>query len=278
MSQEASASAGEFEREPVPDSASRDSEEFGGMCADERAAGTEFMMRPLFLAAGESLSDSIRSLLRRSFFAVLAGRFLVGSIARSKRLTLYDQRERISGDSLVRFYNIVNGLLFGFLAGAMVAVDTSAVAVPFGITFDVPESRFAVSNLTVTSLVAIVGVVIAVAAAGRSARGSRVANIAAPWVIVVPAACGVVSLAQMKASSMLTLPEGTFWAAAIAFVQEGIGPRAFPFGQIVVFAAYVVIPCWIACGAFSLFLSKFTQYESIGNGPTSSAKHTRNFA
>ena len=265
MSDETSGAAGEFEREPVPDSALLGSGKFWGMYAGEHAAGTEFMIGPLFLAAGASLSDLILGLLLGNFLAVLTWRFLVVPIAMSKRLTLYFQLERIAGRTLVKFYNLVNGLLFCFLAGAMVTVSASAVGVPFGVTFDVPENMFGLSNASFTSLVVLVGIVIAVVAAGGYERVSRVANIAAPWMIAVFAACGIVSLGQLGATSVATISEGRFWADAIAFVQEKNGPQTFGFWHIVVFA-------WLCNGAMhfgmaDLSIFRFAKSRSSGWAP-----------
>ena len=39
-------------------------------------------------------------------------------------------------------YNVVNGLLFCFLAGAMITVSASAVGIPLVISFSVPENIF----------------------------------------------------------------------------------------------------------------------------------------
>ena len=265
MSEDQSNSGGEFERERVPDSALLGSGKFWGMYAGEHAAGTEFMIGPLFLAAGASLQDLILGLLLGNFLAVLTWRFLVTPIAMSKRMTLYYQLERIAGGSLVKFYNLVNGLLFCFLAGAMVTVSASAVGVPFGITFDVPEAMFGLSNPSFTALVAIVGVVIAVVAAGGYQRVAHVANIAAPWMIAVFAACGIVSLAQMEATSVAALSEGKFWTDAIDFVQEKNGPQTFGFWQIVVFA-------WLCNGAMhfgmaDLSIFRFARSKASGWAP-----------
>lgn len=265
MSEESSSSGGEFEREPVPDSALLGSGKFWGMYAGEHAAGTEFMIGPLFLAAGASLSDLILGLLLGNFLAVLTWRYLVVPIAMSKRLTLYYQLERIAGGSLVKLYNLVNGLLFCFLAGAMVTVSASAVGVPFGITFDVPDEMFGLSNPSFTALVAIVGVVIASVAAGGYERVARVANIAAPWMIAVFAACGIVSLGQMEATSMAAISEGKFWSDAIAFVQEKNRPQTFGFWQIVVFA-------WLCNGAMhfgmaDLSIFRFARSKASGWAP-----------
>ncbi len=266
MSEETSNSGGEFEREPVPDSALLGSGKFWGMYAGEHTAGTEFMIGPLFLAAGASLSDLMLGLLLGNVLAVLTWRFLVVPIAMSKRMTLYYQLERIAGGSLVKFYNLVNGLLFCFLAGAMVTVSASAVGVPFGIAFDVPPHMFGLSSLSFTALVAIVGIVIAVVAAGGYERVARVANIAAPWMIAVFAACGIVSLAQNEATNMTALSEGKFWTDAVAFVQEKNGPQAFGFWQIVVFA-------WLCNGAMhfgmaDLSIFRFARSKASGWAPS----------
>lgn len=265
MSEENSSSSGEFEREPVPDSALLGSGKFWGMYAGEHAAGTEFMIGPLFLAAGASLQDLIFGLLLGNILAVLTWRFLVTPIAVSKRMTLYYQLERIAGGSLVKFYNLVNGLLFCFLAGAMVTVSASAVGVPFGIFYEVPESTFAFGAPSFTGLVVIVGIVMAVIAAAGYETVSRVANIAAPWMIAIFAACGVVSLVQMNATTTAALTEGKFWTDAIAFVQDKNGPQVFGFWQIVVFA-------WLCNGAMhfgmaDLSIFRFARSKSSGWAP-----------
>ncbi|HYW81561.1 MAG TPA: hypothetical protein VE890_18395, partial [Thermoguttaceae bacterium] len=124
--------SGEFEREPVPEKSLLGAGKFWGMYAGEHAAGTEFMIGPLFLAAGASLQDLILGLLLGNALAVLTWRYLVTPIAMAKRMTLYYQLERIAGGWLVKLYNVVNGVLFCFLAGAMVTVSASAIGVPFG--------------------------------------------------------------------------------------------------------------------------------------------------
>lgn len=265
MSEETSSTGGEYEREPVPESALMGSGKFWGMYAGEHAAGTEFMIGPLFLAAGASLQDLIGGLLLGNFLAVLTWRFLVTPIAVSKRMTLYYQLERIAGGSLVKFYNLINGLLFCFLAGAMVTVSASAVGVPFDIFYEVPESTFAFGAPSFTALVVIVGIVMAVIAAAGYETVARVANIAAPWMISIFAACGIVSLVQMGATSTASLTEGKFWTDAVTFVQERNGTGTFSFWQIVIFA-------WLCNGAMhfgmaDLSIFRFARSKSSGWAP-----------
>ncbi len=171
---------------------------------------------------------------------MLTWRFLVTPIAIAKRLTLYYQLERIAGGTLAKFYNVVNGVLFCFLAGAMITVSATAVGIPFGINYEVPAATFGLGAPSFTVLVAIVGVVIAGVAAAGYETVARVANIAAPWMIAIFAACGIVSLVQMEATSFASLSQG--WNDAIAFVQAKDELSSFGFWQIVVFA-------WLCNGA-----------------------------
>jgi NCS1 family nucleobase:cation symporter-1 len=180
-------------------------------------------------------------------------------------MTLYYQLERIAGGSMVKLYNVVNGVLFCFLAGAMVTVSASAVGIPFGIIYEVPDAIFGFGAPSFTGLVIIVGIVIAVVAAAGYEMVARTANIAAPWMICIFAACGIVSLAQMEATSFAALSEGKFWSDAIAFVQEKEGVKEFSFWQIVVFA-------WLCNGAMhfgmaDLSIFRFARKPSSGWAP-----------
>lgn len=68
-------SGSEYEREPVPSSKLKSWKSFLGMYAGEHAAGTEFMIGPLFLAAGVSAFDLIIGLLLGNLLAVLSWQF-----------------------------------------------------------------------------------------------------------------------------------------------------------------------------------------------------------
>ena len=265
MTEENTSDQGEFERKPVPESALLGPSKFWGMYAGEHAAGTEFMIGPLFLAAGASLQDLILGPLLGNFLAVLTWRFLVTPIAMAKRLTLYYQLERIAGHSLVKLYNVINGLLFCFLAGAMVTVSASAVGVPFDIYYEVPQAIFGFGAASFTALVVVVGAVMAVIAAAGYEMVARVANIAAPWMISIFAACGVVSLVQMEATSWSALTAGEYWEQAIASVQEKNEASVFSFWKIVVFA-------WLCNGAMhfgmaDLSIFRFARDKSSGWAP-----------
>lgn len=265
MSRPKNHSSNEYERTPVPESARKGPGKFWGMYAGEHAAGTEFMIGPLFLAAGASLSNLLVGLLLGNILAVLTWRFLVVPIALRQRMTLYYQLERIAGGKIVKFYNLVNGLLFCFLAGCMVTVSAAAVGVPFGIFYDTPAALFGLGAPSFTFLVIVVGTVMAIIAASGYEVVARVANIAAPWMIGVFMACGLVALYQMGATSGSALTEGKFWTDSVSFVQEKNGASEFGFWKIVIFA-------WLCNGAMhfgmaDLSIFRFAKNKSSGWAP-----------
>lgn len=255
---------GEYEREPVPAKAQKGPKAFWGMYAGEHAAGTEFMIGPLFLAAGASLKDLMLGLLIGNILAVLTWRYLVVPIAMNRRLTLYNQLEKIAGGNMVKIYNITNGILFCFLAGAMITVSASAVGVPFDIRFEVPEATFGLSGFGFTAIVAVVGIVIAVVAAAGYNTVARFANIAAPWMILVFVACGVVSLAQMDAKSFGAL--NTIWNDGVSFVQTKNGSADFGLGKIIIFAWLCNAAMHLGMADLSIF--RFAKTKSAGWAPS----------
>ncbi len=129
----------EFEREPVPQNRWLGFRSFVGMYAGEHTAGTELMIGPLFVAAGVSAFDVVVGLLVGDLLAVLSWVFLCAPIATRARLTLYYQLEKICGRKLVTLYDLANGVMFCFLAGAMVTVSATALGVWFH--FDMPALK-----------------------------------------------------------------------------------------------------------------------------------------
>ena len=159
-------SSTEYEREPVPEKALLGFKSFIGMYAGEHCAGTELMIGPLFVAAGVSALDVIGGLIIGNALAVLCWVILCAPIATRARLTLYYQLEKICGRNLVTLYNLANGVMFCFLAGAMITVSATALGVWF--KFPMPELNDIYPN-SIGWVVAVlaVGSVIAVVAALR---------------------------------------------------------------------------------------------------------------
>ena len=224
----------EFEREPVPQHALLGLKSYVGQFTGEHVAGTELMIGPLFLAAGVSAFDLIFGLLAGNLLAVLSWMFFTAPIATRARLTMYYQLEKICGRKLVSAYNLANGVMFTVLAGAMMTVSVTALGVFF---------KFSMPQLTDT-LPTGVGWVVAVLVTGGlfsvvAACGykfvARFANIAAPWMVLVFLAFGIVGLREMGLQRLQD-----FWSLATTAVWKGGEPLTgrvkFTFWHVLFFA------------------------------------------
>jgi NCS1 family nucleobase:cation symporter-1 len=242
----------EFEREPVPGSQLKTWKSFLGMYAGEHAAGTEFMIGPLFLTAGVSAFDLIVGLLLGNLMAVLSWRFLTAEIAVKNRLTLYYQLEKICGKKLVTFYNIANGILFCFLAGAMITVSATAVGVPFDM--EMPKLTDTMPNgPTWVIIVLIVGAVISIVAARGYDAVSKAANWMSPFIVLAFIACGIVALGQLEVRSL-----ADFWNI------WGEGSEPFP-GQIKYTFWHVVLWSWFCNAAMHIGMSDLSVFRYAKN-------------
>lgn len=251
-SDQAIAQTQEFERQPVPKSHLKDWKSFLGMYAGEHAAGTEFMIGPLFLTAGVSAFDLIVGLLLGNLMAVLSWRYLTAEIAVKHRLTLYYQLERICGRKLVTFYNLANGILFCFLAGAMITVSATAVGIPFDM--EMPKLTDTVPNsVTWVIIVLVVGALIAIVAARGYNSVSKAANWMSPLIILAFLACGIVALSQLGISNF-----SEFWSI------WGEGSDPFP-GQLKYTFWHVVLWSWFANAAMHIGMSDLSVFRYAKN-------------
>jgi NCS1 family nucleobase:cation symporter-1 len=239
---------GEFERSPVPESKLKSWKHFLGMYAGEHAAGTEFMIGPLFLTAGVSAFDLIIGLLLGNLLAVLSWRFLTADIAVKHRLTLYYHLEKISGKKLVIGYNLANGLLFCFLAGAMITVSATAVGIPFNM--QMPKLTDTMPNsITWVIIVIMIGAVISIVAARGFNTVAKAANWMSPFIVLAFLACGIVALQQLGVGSF-----SEFWAI------WGEGSDPFP-GQIKFTFWHVVFWSWFANAAMHIGMSDLSVFR-----------------
>ncbi len=189
----------EFERRRVPEKALRGPAAFWGMYAGEHTADTEFMIGPLFVAWGADAASLIFGLLIGNLLAVLTWRYLTTVIACSERLTLYYKLERIAGPWLVKLYNLANGLLFCFLAGAMITVSATAVGQffpPGTVTMPTFADTMPTGPAWIISCAAIGAVMTLVAMLGYGVV-ARVGHYAAPWMFLIFLACGLVTLGRL---------------------------------------------------------------------------------
>jgi len=238
----------EYEREPVPASKRSGWSSFAAMFSGEHAAGTEFMIGPLFLTAGVSAFDLLIGLLLGNLLAVLSWRFLTAEIATKNRLTLYYQLEKICGKKLVIGYNLANGILFCFLAGAMVTVNATAVGIPFNM--EMPKLTDNLPNgPTWIIIVLLVGLVISIVAAKGYQTVTNAAKWMSPLIILAFIACGIIAMQQLEISSF-----AEFWAI------WGEGRDPFP-GQIKYTFWHVMIWSWFTNAAHHIGMSDLTIFR-----------------
>ncbi len=231
---------GEFERERVPEKAQLGFKSFLGMYAGEHCAGTELMLGPLFVAAGVSAFDVLGGLFVGNLLAVCSWLFLTAPIAVKCRLTLYWQLEKICGKKLVILHNLANGVMFCFLAGAMVTVSATAIGMWF--KFPMPALDDMLPNSFGWCVaVLITGTLIALVAAAGYKTVARIANIAAPWMILVFIAFGLISLREfLNVTNTQITGLASLWEFANTELWKGGDPLPgqvkFTFWHVMFFA------------------------------------------
>ena len=241
----------EYEREPVPEKALLGLKNYVGQFAGEHVAGTELMIGPLFLASGVSAFDFIFGLLLGNLLAVLSWTFFTAPIATRARLTLYYQLEQICGRRLVMMYNLANGVMFTVLAGAMMTVSATALGVYFN--FSMPQLTDTLpTGLGWVVAVLATGVLFSVVAAYGYRFVSRFANIAAPWMVLVFVAFGIIGLRRMGLESARG-----FWRVASTVIWTGGAPQPgqikFTFWHVMFFAWFCNMAWHIGMADLSVF-------------------------
>ena len=262
--------SGEFEREPVPQSRLLGFKSFIGMYAGEHTAGTELMIGPLFVAAGVSAFDVVVGLIAGNVLAVLSWVFLCAPIATRARLTLYYQLEKICGRQLVTLYNLANGVMFCFLAGAMVTVSATAVGVWF--KFPMPElNDFYPNSVGWVIAVLACGAMISVVAAYGYEIVSKVANVAAPWMVLVFIAFGLVGLGQfIDATNTQVAGLADVWTLAQTSIWKGGDPLPgqvkFTFWHVMFFAWFCNMAMHIGMSDLSVLRFARKSWYGVASG------------
>ena len=248
----------EYEREPVPEKALLGLKSFVGQYVGEHVAGTELMIGPLFVASGVSAFDLIVGLLLGNLLAVLSWTFLTAPIATRQRLTLYCQLEKVCGRRLVVLYNTANGVMFTLLGGAMITVSATAVGVGFDFRMPGLNDFFPNSVGWVVTTLVVGAMFTAVAAYGYKFL-ARFANIAAPWMIVVFLAFGIIALARFRTLEGVQISSaGDLWRLANAVIWKGGNP--FP-GQVKFTLWHVLFFSWFCNMAWHIGMADLTLFR-----------------
>jgi len=254
----------EYERVPVPESKTKGAKAFWGLFASEHVAGTELLIGPLFLVHGVAAFDLFIGLIAGNLLAVLSWRYLTVPIAMKYRLTLYMQMEKIGGRNLVVIYNFVNGLLWCFLAAAMIFVSATAIIAAFHVT---PPSLDAVypNNLWMVVIVLAVGILISIIAARGYDAVSKFANYVAPWMVVLFIVLGFTTLPYLNIHSFQD-----FWDKAQTVIWTGVnqpGYVKFTIWHIIFYSWFGNMVWHIGMGDLTVF--RYARKARYGFAPLS---------
>ncbi|MFN4144962.1 MAG: purine-cytosine permease family protein [Runella sp.] len=254
----------EYEREPVPSSTLKNWKSYLGLYAGEHTAGTEFVIGPLFVAHGATAGDLLGGLLLGNILAVLSWALLCAPIAVRERITMYFKLEKICGPTLSKVYNVVNGVMFCFLAGSMITVSATAVGIPFDLPLPTLNDLYP-NSLTWVVIVLVVGLVTTLVAMLGYHLVSYIANLAAPWLFLVFLAAAIAVLPELGVSSV-----GDFWEVANTKIWTGTpleGQSKFGFWHIVFFAWFCNMAMHIGMADMSIL--RYANHWKAGFGSAS---------
>ena len=223
----------EFDREPVSSNRLQGAGNFIGLYAGEHVAGTEFVIGPLFVAHGVTASDLFLGLIIGNLLAVLSWAFITAPIAVRTRLNLYWHLRKIVGPNLLFAYNIVNALMFCFLAGAMISVAATAVGLPFHMKMPGLRDMYP-NSVSWVVVVFLVGAVVTALAIWGFEKIAAFSKVASPWMFLVFVASGVAVLPQLGVHSV-----SDFWEVANQKIWTGVpveGQSKFTFWHVLFFA------------------------------------------
>lgn len=253
----------EYERTPIPKNKLKGWKSFIGMYAGEHTAGTEFVIGPLFVAHGVAAGDLLLGLLLGNILAVLSWAFLTGPIAVKKRITLYYLLEKISGSKVTIVYNLINALMFCFLAGSMIAVSATAVGIPFDIAMPSLNDWLPTTIGWIVVVIAV-GVVTTIVAMFGYNQISKFANVAAPWMIMVFIASAIAVLPDLGVHSI-----SDFWSTANDTIWTGVpleGQSQFTFWHVLFFAWFVNMAMHIGMADLSILRYAKKWYYGFSSG------------
>jgi purine-cytosine permease-like protein len=214
----------EYEREPIKEKDLHGWKIFWATFAGEHIAGTEFVIGPLFVLHGCSAVAVLLGLFIGDLLAVLSWAFVCAPIAVKTRLTQYWQIRKLGGPWLTVAYSCVWGVILCVLAGAMLNVSMTSIAIPFERFFDqpTPAGGYLPHGMWI-ALAVVVGSVIAVLAVLGFEGMAIFSKMSAPWMVIVFFIAAIATLPSLGCHSL-----GDFWRVAnekiwTGKVAEGMG-------------------------------------------------------
>ena len=213
----------EYEREPIKERDLHGWKIFWATFAGEHIAGTEFVIGPLFVMHGCRAVDVLLGLLIGNFLAVMSWAFICAPIAVRTRLTQYWQLRTLGGPWLTVAYSAVYGVILCVLAGAMLRVSMTSIALPFEHYFaaagaepgTLPQWMWIVLAVVVGSVIAILAVL--------GFEGMAIfSKMSAPWMVAVFLTAAIATLPLLGVHS-----PGDFWPVANEKIWTGHVAQGF---------------------------------------------------
>jgi purine-cytosine permease-like protein len=241
----------EYEREPIKEKDLHGWKIFWATFAGEHIAGTEFVIGPLFVMHGCTAVDVLLGLLIGNLLAVLSWAFICAPIAVKTRLTQYWQLRKLGGPWLTVAYSCVFGVILCVLAGAMLRVSMTSIAIPFehffaaggAATGTLPQWMWVVLAVVVGSVIAILAVL--------GFEGMAIfSKMSVPWMVAVFFIAAVATLPMLGCHS-----PADFWRVAnekiwTGKVAEGMGK--FSIWHVIAFAWLCNMPQHFGMGDMTI--------------------------
>ena len=241
----------EYEREPIKEQDLHGWKIFWATFAGEHIAGTEFVIGPLFVMHGCTARDVLLGLLIGNFLAVLSWAFICAPIAVKTRLTQYWQLRRLGGPWLTVAYSCVFGVILCVLAGAMLRVSMTSIALPFEKFFAAPGMDAGVLPQWMWIVLAVVvGSVIAVLAVLGFEGMAIFSKMSAPWMVVVFVIAAIATLPLLGVHA-----PGDFWPMANERIWTGkfsAGMGKFTIWHVIGFAWLCNMPQHFGMGDMTI--------------------------
>jgi len=236
----------EFDREPVSNEKLQSGAKFAALFAGEHVAATEFVIGAFFVLHGVGAKDLVLGLLLGNTLAVLSWALLCAPIAVDTRLTVYWYVRKVAGPGLMAVYNVVNGVLYCGIAGAMISVAATAVGLSLNVRSPELDAVFPNSVGWVLITISIGALMTLIAILGFE-KLTTFAEICAPWIFVVFIAGALSMLPRLGVASDFS----NFWEIAETKIWTGIpteGQEKYGFWHIVFFS-------WVCNASFHMGLS-----------------------
>ena len=207
----------EYEREPIKAKDLHGWKIFWATFAGEHIAGTEFVIGPLFVMHGCTATAVLLGLLIGNFLAVMSWALICAPIAVKTRLTQYWQLRTLGGPWLTVAYSAVYGVILCVLAGAMLRVSMTSIALPFEKLFAEPGVELGTLPQWMWIVLAVVvGSVIAILAVVGFEGMAIFSKMSAPWMVVVFIIAAVATLPMLGCHS-----PADFWGVANERIWTG---------------------------------------------------------